>query len=106
MELLDILLIVLSLFAGRAFWRIIGGIMEGLSDGRTNSTESTRSPRAQGGGVPQQGVQMARDPICGTYVVPERAVALNDASRGRVYFCSAACRDQYRAQGTAGAKSA
>jgi YHS domain-containing protein len=104
MELLDILLIVLSLFAGRAFWRIIGGIMEGLSGDPTRSKEPSR--RAQGGGVPQHGVQMARDPICGTYVVPERAVALNDAPGGRVFFCSIACRDQYRAQGTPGVKSA
>jgi YHS domain-containing protein len=45
---------------------------------------------------------MARDPVCGTYVVPERAVALNDVSTGaagRVFFCSTACRDQYRAHG-------
>ena len=82
MELLDLLLIVLSVFAARAFWRIIGGVREGMS-----------------GAVPQQGVQMARDPVCGTYVVPDRAVAVNDVTGGRVFFCSTGCRDQYRAEG-------
>ena len=31
----------------------------------------------EAGSVPQRGVQMVRDPICGTFVVPERAVALS-----------------------------
>jgi YHS domain-containing protein len=91
MELLDLLLIVLAVFGARACWRVIGGIMEGLSD-------RPATPARQGrGGVPQQGVQMARDPVCGTYVVPDRAVALADG-HGRVFFCSTACRDQYRSK--------
>ena len=40
---------------------------------------------------------MARDPVCGTYVVPDRAVAITDG-RQKVFFCSAGCRDKYRAQ--------
>jgi YHS domain-containing protein len=56
-----------------------------------------RSSRPQ---VPQS-VQMVRDPVCGTFVLPERAVALTDG-RSSVYFCSAACRDQYRAGPSAG----
>ena len=95
MELLDLLLIVLAVFGARACWRIIGGIMEGLSGRPAGPIGQSR------GGVPQHGVQMARDPVCGTYVVPDRAVALNDGTSGtsRVFFCSTACRDQYRARG-------
>jgi YHS domain-containing protein len=48
-------------------------------------------------GAPQQGVAMARDPVCGTFVVADRAVTLVDG-RSRVYFCSNACRDKYRAR--------
>jgi YHS domain-containing protein len=40
---------------------------------------------------------MVRDPVCGTYVIPDRAVPLLDGSQ-RVYFCSATCRDKYRAR--------
>ena len=47
--------------------------------------------------VPRQGVQMARDPVCGTFVVPERSVSLT-VGHHRMYFCSSTCRDQYRAR--------
>jgi YHS domain-containing protein len=47
--------------------------------------------------VPTRGVQMVRDPVCGTFVLPDHAVSIADG-RGRVYFCSARCRDAYRAR--------
>ncbi len=47
---------------------------------------------------------MARDPVCGTYVVPERAVTMADGPR-LVYFCSTACRDKFRARRARGAAS-
>jgi YHS domain-containing protein len=43
---------------------------------------------------------MVRDPVCGTFVVPERAVSLS-VGREIVYFCSVACRDAYRARPSA-----
>ena len=76
------LILLLMIFVARAFWRVVDGILEGLTGGR----------RA---GAPQQGVAMVRDPVCGTFVLPNRAVSLVDGSE-RVYFCSAGCRDQYR----------
>jgi uncharacterized protein len=51
--------------------------------------------RRPGGSVPPQGVEMVRDPVCGTYVVPGRSMALTEGSQ-QVYFCSAECRDKYR----------
>jgi hypothetical protein len=63
--------------------------------------EFMRGMRGDGGGtrthVPQRGVQMARDPVCGTFVVPDHAVSIADG-RQRIYFCSTACRDKYRAR--------
>jgi YHS domain-containing protein len=82
-----ILLLVLIAFLARAFWRLMDGVVEGLSG----------APPARGPRVPARGVQMVRDPVCGTYVVPDRAVALTDG-RQQVFFCSAACRDKYRAR--------
>jgi hypothetical protein len=41
---------------------------------------------------------MERDPVCGTFVVPERAVKLTTGREDR-FFCSVACRDAYRARG-------
>ena len=40
---------------------------------------------------------MARDPVCGTFVIPDAAVSIADG-RQRIYFCSTKCRDQYRAR--------
>jgi YHS domain-containing protein len=81
-----VLFLVLSVFVARAFWRLVDGIVAGAS--------SRGGPRA---GVPDRGVQMVRDPVCGTFVLPDRAVSLVDG-RTRVHFCSDACRDKYRAR--------
>jgi YHS domain-containing protein len=82
-----ILLIILIAFIARAFWRVMDGVMDGMRHGRT------AGPRP---GAPIRSVQMERDPVCGTFVVPERAITL---TRGQqtVYFCSERCRDDYRA---------
>ena len=80
---------VLMLVIARVFWRVIGGIIEGLG-----GTSQTRVPD---GRVPDRGVPMTRDPVCGTFVLPDRAVSLSDG-RQRVYFCSTTCRDKYRAR--------
>lgn len=86
-------LVLVSILIGllaRAFWRVVDGIVEGL-------TGRPARPRA----APRHGVHMVRDPVCGTFVVPERAVSLLEGS-ARVYFCSSACRDSYRTRGTPG----
>lgn len=80
-----ILLLLLLVFVARAFWRVVEGVLEGVS-GRPRSA----SPR-------RASVQMARDPICGTFVVPERAVTIVEG-RQQIHFCSTSCRDQYRAR--------
>ncbi len=87
-----ILDVVFTLFAARAIWKLVQGVMQGMS-GPSRSPSQAREPS----GVPVQGVQMARDPVCGTYVVPDRAVAIT-VGRQQVYFCSADCRDKYRAK--------
>jgi YHS domain-containing protein len=85
-----VLLLVLFIVIARAFWRVVDNVVEA----------ATGQPR-RGGGVPGQGVQMVRDPICGTFVVRERALSLTDGATP-VFFCSDACRDQYRARGIKG----
>ena len=84
---------VFTLLAARAIWKLIQGVMQGLSGPPTNQPRQAR----ESSGVPAQGVQMARDPVCGTYVVPDRAVAIT-VGRQHVYFCSTDCRDKYRAK--------
>ena len=79
------LFIVFAVVVARAFWRLVDGIFEGLSGKRP------------GGQVPSRGVQMVRDPVCGTFLLPDHALMITDG-RARVFFCSNACRDQYRAR--------
>jgi YHS domain-containing protein len=83
-----ILLFVLLTIAARMFWRFVEGIIEGA----TGQSRATRSSRA-----PAPSVPMVRDPVCGTFVLPERAITLVDG-RQRLYFCSDRCRDAYRAR--------
>ncbi len=79
------LFLVLAMLVARAFWRLVDGIVDGARG------------RSKGTSVPQHGVSMVRDPVCGTFVVPERAVTIVDG-RTRISFCSDACRDKYRAR--------
>jgi uncharacterized protein len=83
------LLAILIPLIARMFWRSVDHFIEGLG-GRSRHPASR--PQA-----PPEGVQMVRDPVCGTFVQPERAVTLLDG-RSRVFFCSDACRDKYRAR--------
>jgi hypothetical protein len=79
---LDLLLFLVVL---RAAWRFGRGVKFGMSG-------PPREP-----GPPAMGARMVRDPVCGTFLLPERAIALTVGS-DRVYFCSAGCRDRYRAR--------
>ncbi len=79
-----ILLLLLMIFIARAFWRVVEGVLEGAS-GKSRSSGARKR------------VQMARDPVCGTFVVPDRAVTIEEG-RHQIHFCSTACRDQYRAR--------
>jgi hypothetical protein len=81
-----LLFVILAVIIARAFWRLVDGIAEGLRGGQP------------GGGVPDRGVQMVRDPVCGTFVLPDRSLSIV-VGRNRVFFCSVACRDKYRASG-------
>ncbi|MBI4485296.1 MAG: YHS domain-containing protein [Acidobacteria bacterium] len=85
MTLRLILLIVLFILIARAFWRVVDGVIEGLGG-------KARTPVH-----PAPGVPMVRDPVCGTFVLPDRAVSLT-SHRQQLFFCSTACRDKYRAE--------
>ena len=81
-----LLLFLLLILITRAARRLVGGVMRGLAG---------QSQHHARGNVPTRGVQMVRDPVCGTYVLPDRAIVLADGSH-QVFFCSPNCRDTYR----------
>jgi len=80
-----VLLSILLTIVARTFWRLVDGVVEGMTG------------RPPGSRVRTRGAEMARDPVCGTFVVPDRAPTLVDG-RTRYFFCSEACRDTYRAR--------
>lgn len=73
-----IILLLLVVLVGRAIWRLVGGIVDGAASwtGRVDQQPDAR---------------MVKDPVCGTYVVPSRALT---ASRGAetAWFCSPECQ--------------
>jgi YHS domain-containing protein len=79
-----ILLVVLLAFVIQSVYRVWRGVREGLGTSTERGTAKVTG-------------RMVRDPICGTFVLPERALSL-DVGRQQHYFCSAACRDKYRAR--------
>ena len=84
--------VVFTVVAIRAIWKLLNGIKAGMS-ARTVDQVRTRESNT----APAQGVQMAKDPVCGTYVVPDGALSGKIGGQ-TVYFCSAACRDKFRAK--------
>lgn len=86
-----ILLVLLFLFLARAVWRLLSGVVQGASGG---------SVRRAGPRATTPSVKMSRDPVCGTFVVPGKALSL--VSRGEtIYFCSEKCREEYGASRSA-----
>ena len=77
--LLELIVLLLVL---RAVWRAIGSVMT-ISAGVRRSTAS-REP---------QSVKLIRDPVCGTYVSPQTAIA-----DGQHYFCSEKCRTEFQSR--------
>jgi YHS domain-containing protein len=82
MWLRSLLLFLLVVFVLRFVMRLLRGVADGMSSGPTRAT----------GAKPP--VKMVADPVCGTYVIPGKAL---EATRGRDthYFCSEACRDKW-----------
>ena len=82
--MLRILLLILIVLIARTFWRVIDGLIEGIS-GRSATNVAGPSTR------------LVRDPVCGTWVLPKDDMSLTHG-RQQLFFCSAACRDRYRSR--------
>ena len=82
-----ILLFILILAAARFFWRLVETVIKAAS--------LPNSPGGARRGSTPAAVKMQPCPICGTYVVPGKAISI--VSNGApVYFCSDKCRAEYQ----------
>jgi uncharacterized protein len=86
-----LLLFVLATLLARAFWRLVAGIIVGASGQPPPRARSRRGP-------PERGVQMVRDPVCGTFLPPSSALALTGRGGEVRYFCSETCRQRFQEQ--------
>ena len=81
-----LLLSILIMLIARAFWRVMDGVIEAAGSRQVG----------HGRGGPLRSVKLVRDPVCGTFVAPARAVTLAASGRGQAqYFCSERCRDEF-----------
>jgi YHS domain-containing protein len=79
---LIIWLILLAILA-RIAWRFVHAVFEGA--GLLRDPEERRA------------VKLVRDPVCGVYVVPSKALTAGSGSTTK-YFCSEKCRQQWSAK--------
>lgn len=80
-----LLLLVLFSVIARVFWRFVESVVRGAT------TPPAGGARRGGGPSP---VKMQPCPVCGTYVVPGKAIST--VSNGApVHFCSDQCRREY-----------
>lgn len=79
-----LLLLLFSVFA-RLFWRFVGSVVRGATMPPPGAARGKRGPSP---------VKMQPCPVCGTYVVPGKAIST--VSNGApVHFCSEKCRGEY-----------
>lgn len=83
-----ILLFILILAAARFFWKLVEVLLRGAMGPAAQTSRR--------GGAPTP-VKMQPCPVCGTYVVPGKAISA--VSNGApVYFCSDKCRAEYQSR--------
>jgi len=79
--------LILAYLVLRGIMRLLGGIHEGLYGPRDDRQRGSQPPS----------VPLARDPVCGTFVVPSRALTAGSGADTR-FFCSEGCRRAYVAR--------
>ena len=75
-----ILRIILILVVLRLLWKFVRGVLEGAGYYQAPGRAS---------------VGLVRDPVCGVFVVPSKALTAGHGAETR-YFCSEKCRSQWR----------
>mgnify|MGYP003577528925 FL=1 len=83
-----LLLMVLFVVIARTFWRFFDAVVRGAS-----------GPAPQGGrrAGPPAAVKMQQCPVCGTYVVPGKAISIVSGG-SPIYFDSEKCRAEYQSR--------
>jgi len=83
-----LLLFVLFVVIARTFWRFVDAIVRGASGA---------APAGRRAGGPPASVKMQQCPVCGTYVVPGKAIELSGGTTP-IYFDSEKCRAEFQSR--------
>ncbi|MEY4096170.1 MAG: hypothetical protein RLZZ53_3369 [Acidobacteriota bacterium] len=83
-----ILLLVLAMVIARTFWRFVDAVVRGASGA---------APGGRRAGGPPASVKMQQCPVCGTYVVPGKAIEVA-AGGTLIYFDTEKCRAEYQSR--------
>ena len=83
-----LLLMALFVVIARTFWRFVDAIVRGAGGA---------APRAGRQSGPPASVKMSQWPVCGTYVVPGKAISLVSGG-SPIYFDSEKCRAEYQSR--------
>ncbi len=75
-----ILWIILAIILIRLVWRFVRAILDGAGVLRDGATP--------------QAVKLVRDPVCGVFVVPSKALTSGSGDATK-YFCSEKCRKEW-----------
>jgi|SRR3954465_8584153 len=89
--------LLVTIFALTIMRSVIGMIMRGFSDLMSSDQQRTgmgQQPPPSAAGAP--GGELKRDPVCGTYVPASTGFRKTVAGQV-VHFCSAECRDRFKA---------
>jgi YHS domain-containing protein len=83
-----ILVFILFWLIARAFWRLMEGVVRGATSpgAQSGPGTSSRTPTA---------VKMSQCPVCGTYVVPGKAISLTRGGEV-LYFCGEPHRAEFQ----------
>jgi uncharacterized protein len=85
-----VLNIIVLLLLLRLALRFVTGLMRGLSEPSDGAASSGRRPA---GGRARIAGELVKDPVCGTYIPRDSAIAARVAGETR-YYCSVTCRDK------------
>ena len=87
-----LLLMVLFVVIARIFWRFIDAIVRGAS-----GAGGARAGQGARRSSPPAAVKMQQCPVCGTYVVPGKAISMVSGGEP-VYFDSEKCRAEFQSR--------
>jgi len=79
------LIFIAVLLVLRALGRMLGGLRDGVRGSGHGGSGRPPAPTP---------VKMAQDPVCGTFVVPGKALSLSDGGTTQ-WFCSESCRAKF-----------